>query len=180
MFRRFVGVYYDYFTAIERQETEHYMPNYKTHDTIGVITAITSGIATIATDILSFGDSLLLGFAIVLGTYFLSPDLDTDSKIYARWGILRWYWYPYKEIIKHRSILSHSGPLSATIRLLYMLCIPLVILTFTLPYTVDRGDIVYMITPALSSIALIWAGVMIADTIHVIADLLSTEIKRIL
>jgi uncharacterized metal-binding protein len=147
------------------------MPNYKTHDIIGITTSVISGITTITTGILSFGDSILLGAAIALGTYYLSPDLDIDSMIYNRWGIFKYYWYPYKQIIAHRSIWSHSGPLSASIRLLYMFCIPLLLLMIYLPRTtLSGGEVVYMIEPYLSSIVIIWAGVSIADTAHVVAD----------
>lgn len=154
--------------ALERAST---MPNYRTHDIIGASIATASGILTIGANILSIGDSILLSTAIIIGTYYLSPDLDIDSMIYNRWGILKYYWYPYKQLIAHRSIWSHSGPLSATIRLLYMFCIPLLLLLIYLPHTTySVGDTIYMIEPYISSIVIIWAGVSIADTAHVVAD----------
>ena len=57
---------------------------------------------------------LLFNIYFVLTSYYISPDLDIDSSVYKRWGILRWVWYPYKEIMKHGNS-SHSfiwGPIS--------------------------------------------------------------------
>ena len=91
------------------------MPGHKTHDTIGVASVIPTSIATIY---LGYGipTVVALGLGVTLATYFLSPDLDLNSRIYRRWGLLRWIWIPYQRVIHHRSWLSHSGPISATLR----------------------------------------------------------------
>lgn len=66
----------------------------------------------------------LFNIIYILMSYLISPDLDIDSSVYRRWGIFRWVWYPYREIMKHRG-LSHSivfGPLSIILNLvLYVL-----------------------------------------------------------
>lgn len=47
------------------------------------------------------------------------PDLDTLSRPYRRWSVLRWIWLPYR-LFGHRSKWTHGlirGPL---VRLLYL------------------------------------------------------------
>ena len=152
------------------------MPNYQTHDTIGIGLAIVSTVGTYTAELLSANQSVLLGVAIFLGTYVLSPDLDTDSMIYSRWGIFKWYWYPYKQLIAHRSIWSHSGPLSATIRLLYLCWIPLLIALILLP----QYSTIYEIQQYIPALIIIWAGVVLSDIAHVVADIIVTSVRRIL
>jgi uncharacterized metal-binding protein len=55
-----------------------------------------------------------------LGGILLSPDLDTASRPYFRWGVLRWLWWPYQAAIRHRSVLSHGLIVGPAIRLLYL------------------------------------------------------------
>ncbi|MFN4195082.1 MAG: metal-binding protein [Thermosynechococcus sp.] len=55
-----------------------------------------------------------------IGGFLLSPDLDTPSLPYYRWGWLRGIWLPYRKAFHHRSFWTH-GPLVGTlIRLLYL------------------------------------------------------------
>jgi len=62
----------------------------------------------------------VLGVFILFGEYFLSPDLDTRSRPYLRWGCLRWIWMPYQKLFRHRSIFTHTPLMGTTIRLLYL------------------------------------------------------------
>ena len=55
-----------------------------------------------------------------LAGIFLSPDLDTVSKPFKRWGVLKFLWIPYQKYIPHRSPLSHAPLLGSAIRLLYL------------------------------------------------------------
>ena len=48
--------------------------------------------------------------AFLLGGLWLSPDLDTRSNATRRWGPLRLLWWPYRRLLSHRSLLSHSPP----------------------------------------------------------------------
>jgi uncharacterized metal-binding protein len=54
---------------------------------------------------------------VIFGGLYLSPDLDTPSRPYFRWGFLRWIWKPYQWAAKHRSVLSHSVFLGPMLRL---------------------------------------------------------------
>ena len=63
---------------------------------------------------------LVAGLAFLVGGLWLSPDLDTHSKATQRWGPLRGLWFPYRQLIRHRSLLSHSPFLGTAGRLLYL------------------------------------------------------------
>ncbi|MGB9862004.1 MAG: DUF2227 family putative metal-binding protein, partial [Candidatus Bipolaricaulaceae bacterium] len=55
------------------------------------------------------GKELLpLGLAYLLGSLFLSPDLDLwGSRATRRWGILRFLWRPYSFLFRHRGLSHH-------------------------------------------------------------------------
>jgi len=58
--------------------------------------------------------------AFLLGGLWLSPDLDTRSNPTRRWGPLRLLWWPYRRLLRHRSLLSHSPLLGTAGRLIYL------------------------------------------------------------
>jgi uncharacterized metal-binding protein len=60
------------------------------------------------------------GLAFLIGGLWLSPDLDTRSNPSRRWGPLRLLWWPYRQLLRHRSLLSHSPFLGSAGRLLYL------------------------------------------------------------
>ena len=60
------------------------------------------------------------GLGFLLGGLLLSPDLDTPSRPTARWGVLGLLWWPYRRLLRHRSLLSHSPVLGTAGRLLYL------------------------------------------------------------
>ncbi|MEY3544920.1 MAG: hypothetical protein RLZZ106_802 [Cyanobacteriota bacterium] len=60
------------------------------------------------------------GLAFLIGGLWLSPDLDTRSNPSRRWGPLRLLWWPYRQLLRHRSLLSHSPVLGSAGRLLYL------------------------------------------------------------
>jgi len=63
--------------------------------------------------IFGWRDGIIGGAAFFIGGLWLSPDLDTNSLSFKRWGILKIFWWPYQKMIPHRSIISH-GPLIGT------------------------------------------------------------------
>ena len=94
------------------------MPSGKTHDRVTLLLALpTFALACFVTG------SLLLA-ALVTGTtlwggLMFGPDLDTQSLQYARWGVFRFLWYPYRVVFRHRSRWSHGLLFSTLIRVLY-------------------------------------------------------------
>jgi uncharacterized metal-binding protein len=60
------------------------------------------------------------GLGFLIGGLLLSPDLDTHSNATRRWGILKLLWWPYRRVLSHRSLLSHSPLLGSSLRLAYL------------------------------------------------------------
>jgi uncharacterized metal-binding protein len=69
---------------------------------------------------LGWGLSFILGASELLGGYFLSPDLDTISSAYRRWGWLRWWWIPYRRMFYHRSFWTHAPIFGTFFRLVWL------------------------------------------------------------
>ena len=63
------------------------------------------------------------GVGFLIGGLLLSPDLDTHSRPTARWGALKLLWWPYRRLLRHRSLLSHSPLLGTAGRLTYLGCL---------------------------------------------------------
>jgi uncharacterized metal-binding protein len=61
------------------------------------------------------------GLAFLTGGLLLSPDLDTRSNATRRWGPLAPLWWPYRRLLSHRSLFSHSPVLGMSLRLSYLL-----------------------------------------------------------
>lgn len=98
------------------------MPKGKTHDQITFLCLLPS----LAGGYYIFKDAGLTAaftLSMLITSLFLGPDLDTKSINYFRWGILRFLWIPYRKLIPHRSILSHSFILAPIARILYLLLI---------------------------------------------------------
>jgi uncharacterized metal-binding protein len=105
------------------------MPGSRTHDISGALTAPLFGWGSYSSVYMltrETGEAALVGGVVfvshLLGTYYMSPDLDLDSTIYRRWGGLRWVWLPYKNLVKHRSSISHTA-LGGIIRPLYFITV---------------------------------------------------------
>jgi len=69
---------------------------------------------------LGWAGAVTAATAFLVGGLLLSPDLDTRSNAIRRWGPLRLVWWPYRRLIVHRSVLSHSPLLGMAGRLLYL------------------------------------------------------------
>lgn len=102
------------------------MPCGKTHDKISTITAPIVGIGTylITSDIKI---TAILMSAYVFASLMFNGDLDTNSRPYNRWWLLKMIWIPYQLIFSHRSIWTHGLILGTVVRLVYVLAIPVLI-----------------------------------------------------
>jgi uncharacterized metal-binding protein len=100
------------------------MPDAATHDRITLISGVAlaplvyGGLTVGAADAAALGTSLFTIAHMVSGVLF-SPDLDIDSAIHRRWGILSWIWRPYMWIIPHRHFWSHSLVVAPLLKLIY-------------------------------------------------------------
>ena len=95
------------------------MPSGRVHDAITLLTTV----AAVPVWYILSPDRDPVPLALVAGAYlfsgfYFSDDLDTRSRSYNRWGALRFVWWPYQQLVPHRSWISHglAGPL---LRVLY-------------------------------------------------------------
>lgn len=95
------------------------MPSGKHHDriTLWLLPLVVGGTFAITVDLAM---TIIVGTSFLLSGFMMGPDLDIQSVQYRRWGPLRWLWYPYQVLVKHRSKWSH-GPLVGTlVRVIYL------------------------------------------------------------
>lgn len=112
---------------------------------------------------------LAFSLSYLFATFFLSPDLDTKSRSYKRWKILRILWWPYRIIFKHRGV-SHNvvlGPLSILLNL--------VLIGFAL---VILAGIEVRPIPLRFAVAVI-VGIVLSIDVHIISDSLISKIKHV-
>lgn len=130
------------------------MPGYKTHDRIAYIAApvISIGVYYITDPIVTGTVTLLF----LLSNHYLSPDLDIDSIMHKRWGMLYFIWIPYKKVFHHRSFWTHSGPISAAVRFLYLLG--------------WLAPILYFLHPPMLFYVFLYVAMALADIVHTTAD----------
>lgn len=154
------------------------MPDGKTHEAINaaVLMASIAGLYYLAGNgsaaigsYLNTYTILAFSIAYLFATFFLSPDLDINSKPYRRWKALRILWWPYKTIFRHRG-LSHNpilGPLSIVMNLA-LIVVPILLLA-----GVQLQDI------PLSFVVAIVAGMVLSMEIHIISDSFISRIKNV-
>ena len=118
------------------------MPSGKTHDAVTFFLAAPVLAATWRiTD--HVPNSILVAVAFLIGGLMFGPDLDTMSKQYVRWGILKTIWYPYQAFFKHRSRWSHGLVFGTFLRVVYFMGV-LTLLSFLGAYvyaTYTGGDL---------------------------------------
>lgn len=128
--------------------------------------------------------------SLFISGYFLSPDLDTRSIPFKRWGVLRYLWEPYRVLIPHRSPLSHGPFIGTLIRLIYLgawICIfsiPTLWLThffWTLPFDGRTAyDVLkFVIVDNWMYWVIAFAGLEAGAAVHYLADIRSSFIKRL-
>lgn len=95
------------------------MPKHHAHEVFSVFLSLplTYIYYRVANDLKS---SIVFLFSMVFGIFFLSPDLDTKSRVYRRWSFIRFIWLPYMKITKHRSFISHFPVISSIVRAAFL------------------------------------------------------------
>jgi len=113
--------------------------------------------------------------AFLVGGLLLSPDLDTRSRPTRRWGPLRLLWWPYRKLLRHRSLLSHGPVLGTLGRLGYLGGLVLVLAGLLSPWGAPSpvgllhwGQLVWNRHPVLLLLAL--AGLEASAWLHLIQD----------
>lgn len=146
------------------------MPNYKIHDLACYTLAPVLSVASLA--YLTPKEALLFCAGIIISNYYLSPDLDIDSIMNKRWGVLNWIWIPYKKIFHHRSFWTHSSVISASIRLLYLLLVLSPLLFFISVY-----DVLYYAQLYQRETIILYFACVVSDTLHTGLDFIQHATK---
>ena len=169
------------------------MPNAPTHDAITLITAVGADVAYCQlAPHPDFTMAALFTASYVFAGYACAGDLDLDSKEYRRWGPLRFIWWPYQKLIRHRSRLSHGLVVGGIFRLFYLFCFSLCLswggaYLFSLyiksvdPTAFTRQNVLSLDTFVCGhphEVAAAVLGFVLAGTVHSIADFISTGLKR--
>lgn len=96
------------------------MPSGKVHDQITLVTAAAAIPAWWVLTPHDAPESLVITLAsYIFSGFFLSDDLDTNSVSYQRWGLLRFLWWPYRQLVPHRSWISHGIGIGPLLRVVY-------------------------------------------------------------
>ncbi len=126
----------------------------------------------------------------IVGTFFLSPDIDLPhSRPSRRWGFLRCFWIPYQSLSSHRG-LSHVPVIGSLIRLVYLAVVSILLYFILLGalslidkelgglfinfISVDFLENIFRSEKALYAVL----GVVCADIAHVIVDIAWSLFRR--
>ena len=154
------------------------MPSGKAHLKIeAVILVLLLGLVTllIVHSQIEWQQSLLFLGAYVFSMFLMSPDLDlSKSDAFHRWGLLRWLWFPYAWIFRHRQISHHLlfGPLS---RILYMAILAFVPAWI---YRMSTGNPSPRLMLSADVILPVFVGLYTPNIEHIAADWISTALRR--
>lgn len=117
---------------------------------------------------------ILFGLAYLFSSLLLSPDLDLKvNKSRRRWGPLRFIWFPYTKIFKHRG-LSHSLLFGSLTRLAYLAVI-IALLLFGLS---SLGVSIPKLSLDKESLIVIAIGLCLPNAVHVLVDRLDYHLLR--
>lgn len=144
------------------------MANGKIHMTVNIITGIS------LTSFLYFNTEVNLEPVIlgsVLGT-IITPDYDLRynlpksiiCKIPVIGEIWKIIWWPYCNILKHRSVISHSFILSTILRMIY------ISLWIAVPLYLAIGDDIFYINVSKQYLFLLAFTWCLQDTTHLVLD----------
>jgi uncharacterized metal-binding protein len=140
------------------------MPNGKTHDRITTITTpIVMGMGFwITNDPVT---TVIVSLSYVFASLMFNGDLDTNSRPYNRWWVLKMIWIPYQLMFKHRSIWTHGLIIGTVIRITYLVVIPVIILLI-------KGNLEILLTIDTDILIPVVIGMELGAASHTIADFL--------
>jgi uncharacterized metal-binding protein len=114
---------------------------------------------------------IVLSIGFILGTEFITPDLDGESTPTERLGLL---WLPYRIIRKHRGV-SHNYMIGFIERIVYLFVLVsvIILLVKTDAYI---SFIKFIIDPAIIAILLVMiVGIAIANGLHIFLDKITSK-----
>jgi uncharacterized metal-binding protein len=138
------------------------MPNGRTHDIITFATApIVGAVSYYFTKDIKTA-SIILGCYLFASLMF-NGDLDTNSRPYNRWWLLKMIWIPYQLMFDHRSVFTHGLIIGTVVRILYLGLIPFLVLLF-------KGELQVITNIPLNIIILSFIGLELGSAVHTISD----------
>ena len=172
---------------------EKFMPSGRTHDAITLILAAPTFALTYAVTV-NLPMSIAVALSFVFGGFMFGPDLDTLSNQYARWGIFRLLWFPYRSVFKHRSRWSHGLTFGTLFRVIYCLGVLTIVafLVLVAAASISGGEVpgVSAFTEAwrrigefmrgtfgVNILPAVFVGMWIGAASHTFADMASTYVK---
>lgn len=155
------------------------MPSGKTHTKINLVSLPIILFMLVFYGLTNFDFLLTFAIGFLIGTYFLTPDLDIHSAAYRKWGLLRIFWYPYRIVMPHRSPFTHTIIIGDLIRLLYMLLVFSPFL-YVLNKTVLEGKLAEIAKVHEVEISTFVLGIIVASALHIVADGVNTRRKKMM
>lgn len=120
-----------------------------------------------------FNIYIIITFAIgfIIGTEFITPDLDGESTPTNRWGFL---WIPYRIVRKHRGV-SHSYVMGFIERIAYLFVL-ISIIILLIKTDAYISVLKYVMTPAIMAVLLVMIiGIAIANGLHIALDRVTSK-----
>ena len=79
------------------------MPNGETHEKMNLVAGAIIAMYLLLKNVFPAVNIVIIIVGLLIGTYYLNPDLDTGSRARKRWWILKFMWKPFN----HRGILHN-------------------------------------------------------------------------
>ncbi len=138
------------------------MPDYKTHYVTNTLLIILISAYVLYYHYLNIIELGIFIISYVIGTNYMSPDVDSKSTPYNKNKLL---WYPYRKLSTHRG-MSHTI-LGIFIRLLYVFVVIVII-----SLIVNQFDVLvdFLMNIKIIYYALFIAGITVSNVIHILLD----------
>lgn len=164
------------------------MPSGRTHDRLTYLAALPAAWAAYAYAG-SPGHALITAAGVLFGGLMFGPDLDVKSVQYYRWGPLRWIWWPYQRMFRHRSVWTHGVLVSLVVRLAYfalvvgvLAAIAYALVATYLPAFAAQGPLPsampHLARADHAAIAMGLGGIWLGGALHTWADVVVSGAKR--
>lgn len=164
------------------------MPSGKTHDRITFLAALPAGLGCHAY-LGAWEPAVAVAGGVLFGGLMFGPDLDVKSVQYYRWGPLRWIWWPYQRMFRHRSPWTHGLAWGLVVRLLYLTLVTgamaaiafALVHTYVMPLSFSVDAHALFVAPDQLTARLLMAGLVgtwLGGALHTWADVVVSALKR--
>jgi uncharacterized metal-binding protein len=148
------------------------MSSFQTHRIFNYLLFIIGCLILNYIDLFNIYVMIVFGIGFILGTEFVTPDLDGESTPSQRLGIL---WLPYRIIRKHRGV-SHNYLLGFIERIVYLFVLISAIILL-IKRDVYISFIKFIIDPAIMAVLFVMiVGIAIANGLHIFLDGVTSKI----